>query len=217
MIPLLLKLMTYLAYFGVGVIVLQEAGFDPLPILAGAGVVGIAVGLGAQDMMKDIISGFSILFEGYYLIGDYVKIDGYEGYVVELDILNTRLRDENGQVHIIRNGKVSSVSNFSKEYTNAVVEILVALETDLDHVERIVKEVGEEVTADEYVLEPTMIDGVLSIDAAGILIRTVTRVAPGKHKVVGRRVRQVLKRSLDRENIETPYSHHIIEHKNPKS
>lgn len=211
-IPLFLKFLTYLAYFVVGVIIMQEAKLDPMPVLAGAGVLGIAVGFGAQDLMRDVINGFSILFEGYYLVGDYVKINDSEGRVTELDVLNTKVRDDDGRLHIIRNGDVKNVVNYSKDYTHAVVYMPVSLDTNLKDIDGVISIVSGKIKGTEYVKEGTILEGIEKVDSTGIYLRTITKVDPGKHRIVARRVRKILMQELELAGIEVSFAHHLVRH-----
>ncbi|MFM7373459.1 MAG: mechanosensitive ion channel family protein, partial [Sphaerospermopsis kisseleviana] len=128
LIPLFRSLLQYFIYFSVAVSILYILDINPTPILAGAGIVGIAVGLGAQTLINDIVCGFFILFENYYLVGDYIEAGkaeekAVEGTVEAIELRTTRIRHPNGQLHIIRNGDIGSITNYSKQYIFAVVEV----------------------------------------------------------------------------------------------
>lgn len=107
MVPLFASIIAYGIYFVAGVMILNVFGLDPTPILAGAGIVGLAVGLGSQNLINDMVSGFFILFEEHYLVGDFIKICDAEGRVESVDLRTTRLRDNAGRHHIIRNGQAA--------------------------------------------------------------------------------------------------------------
>ncbi|MGB8698620.1 MAG: mechanosensitive ion channel domain-containing protein [Thermosynechococcaceae cyanobacterium] len=206
-IPLFKNFIKYLIYFMSGITILKLINIDPTPILAGAGIAGIAIGFGAQNLINDIVCGFFVLFENYYLVGDYVevgKVDerNIEGLVEAIELRTTHIRHPDGQLQIIRNGEIGSVINYSKQYTYAKVDIPVPHHVDLDQIQRIVEEVGQQLQVDcPEVLEPTCIDGLENFGQQNLILRTLTRVKPGQHLNIQRLVRRQLKIACDRENI----------------
>jgi small conductance mechanosensitive channel len=212
LIPLFRSLLQYLIYFTVGVSILYTLDINPTPILAGAGIVGIAIGLGAQALINDIVSGFFILFENYYLVGDYVEAGKAEEKVVEgvveaIELRTTRIRHPNGQLQIIRNGEMGSITNYSKQYIFAVVEVAVPYNSELVHVYQVIESVGQQLKTDyPDVLEPTQIDGVESLGESNLLLRTLTKVKPGKHLQIQRILRKNFMDTLLREGILLPAS-----------
>lgn len=210
-VPLIQSVLAYMIYFGAFVLALKTVGIDPLPILAGAGVVGLAVGLGAQSLVNDVLSGFFILFENYYLVGDYIRAGDAEGIVEAIDIRTTRVRDGRGQVHILRNGQIDKVVNCSKGYALAVIDVGVAYESNLDEVYQVLEELGRELAeTDSDVLELTQVQGVESFGESEVVLRTVTKVLPGKHKAVERRLRKKIKDRFDERGISIPYAHRVL-------
>lgn len=123
LVPIIQSISKYLVYFGSAIFMLDAIGIDPGPILAGAGILGLAVGFGAQNLINDIVSGFFILFENYYLVGDYIETDAASGYVEAIELRTTRIRHQYGQVYILRNGDITAVTNYSKEFVYAPVNI----------------------------------------------------------------------------------------------
>ncbi|MFB2836681.1 mechanosensitive ion channel family protein [Floridanema evergladense] len=210
LIPLFRSLLQYLIYFTVGISILYTLDINPTPILAGAGIVGIAVGLGAQALINDIVSGFFILFENYYLVGDYVELrkdeeTKLEGIVEAIELRTTRIRHPNGQLQIIRNGEMGSITNYSKQYIFAVVEVGVPYNSNLAHVYQVIEEVGKQLKANySDVLEPTQIDGVESLGESNLMLRTLTKVKPGKHLHIQRILRKNFMDILFREGILLP-------------
>jgi moderate conductance mechanosensitive channel len=206
-IPLFRSFLKYMIYFVAGITVLKLLNIDPTPVLAGAGIAGIAIGFGAQNLINDIVCGFFILFENYYLVGDYVevgKVDerNIEGVVEAIELRTTHIRHPDGQLQIIRNGEVGSVINYSKQYIYAKVDIPVPHHIDLDQIHSIVEEVGQQMVADyPDVLEPTSIEGLENFGEQNLILRTLTRVKPGKHIYIQRLLRRLLKNAFDRENI----------------
>lgn len=206
-IPLFKSFLKYMIYFVAGITILKLLNIDPTPVLAGAGIAGIAIGFGAQNLINDIVCGFFILFENYYLVGDYVevgKVDerNIEGIVEAIELRTTHIRHPDGQLQIIRNGEVGSVINYSKQYIYAKVDIPVPHHIDLDQVHRIVEEVGQEIMVEcPDVLEPTAIEGLENLGEQNLMLRTLTRVKPGKHIYIQRLLRRMFKNACDRENI----------------
>jgi len=202
-IPLLKSVMKYATYFVGGVIVLNLVGINPAPILAGAGIVGLAVGFGAQNLINDIVCGFFILFENYYLVGDYIEAGKVEERTVEgeveaIELRTTHLRHPDGQLQIIRNGDIGSIVNYSKHYTYAKVDVPVPAGIELEQVYQLINRVGAQLKVDCLdVLEPTEIEGLESFDQHNLVIRTMTRVKPGKHLHVPRLLRSRLKTAFD--------------------
>jgi small conductance mechanosensitive channel len=210
LVPLFRSLLQYAIYFTVGISILYTLDIDPTPILAGAGIIGLAVGFGAQELINDMVCGFFILFENYYLVGDYIEAGNVEEKVVEgtveaIELRTTRLRHPNGQLQIIRNGAIGSVINYSKEYIFAVVEVCVPYDANLAHIYQVVEALGQELNANyPDVLEPTQVEGVESLGESNLLLRTLTKVKPGKHIQIQRILRQMFMDTLREEGILLP-------------
>lgn len=208
LIPLMRSFAKYFIYFTAGVTILKLIGIDPAPILAGAGIVGIAVGLGAQNLINDVICGFLILFENYYLVGDYVEVGKVEdrniqGLVEAIELRTTHVRHPDGQLQIIRNGDIGSIINYSKQYIYARVEVSVSYHSNLDHVYRVVDKVGQQLKADEQdVLEPTRVAGIENFGEDNLLLLTLTKVKPGKHLNIQRVLRKRLMETFSEADIE---------------
>lgn len=207
LIYLVQSLVKWLLYFGAALWMLEVVGLDPTPILAGAGIVGLTVGLGAQKLVNDLVSGFFILFEGQMLNGDYVKIGDAEGIVEGVYLRNTHIRDMYGRVHIMRNGDIQTVINYSKGWTYALVEMKVAYESDLDRALQVIEGCGERLmaTEPELVLERTEVLGVEKLGESSIQIRTITKVQPGMHREVKRALNKLLRDAFVANSIEIPY------------
>ncbi|ARV60501.1 mechanosensitive ion channel protein MscS [Nostocales cyanobacterium HT-58-2] len=208
LIPLVRSFVKYFIYFTAGVTILKLIGIDPAPILAGAGIVGIAVGFGAQNLINDIVCGFLILFENYYLVGDYIqagKTDerSVEGIVEAIELRTTHIRHPDGQLQIIRNGDIGSIISYSKQYIYARVEVSVSHNTNLDHVYRVIEKVGQQLKEDDQdVLEPTRVAGIEHFGEHNLRLLTLTKVKPGKHIHIQRVLRKILKETFNQEEIE---------------
>lgn len=209
--PLVKSFFKYAIYFIAFILILRAMNINPTTILAGAGIVGIVVGLGAQSLINDIVSGFFILFENIYLVDDYIETETARGRVEGIDIRSTRIRDPNGQLHILRNGQLTKIINYSKGYTYAVVEVGVAYDSNLNQVYEVLRKAGEELKqTDPDVLEATQVQGLEKFGESELLIRTITRVKPGRHLEVSRQLRKMIKEAFDREGIEIPFARRVL-------
>ena len=216
LMPMVKSFLASLVWFGAIVLMLNVVGINPFPLLAGAGIVGIVVGFGAQPVINDVVSGLFILFENIFLVGDYIEVGAARGTVEAIQLRTTRLRDPNGALHIVRNGQLSGIVNFSKSYTFAVVEVGVDYDADLDRVFALLTELGRELK-DEHpsVFEATEVRGVEKLGPSEVIIRTTTRVKPGTHGQVARDFRKRIIEAFRRERIEIPYPHQVSIDKAP--
>lgn len=197
-VPLARSLFRAACWFVIVVLGLSVLGFNTMPFLAGAGVIGMVVGFGAQSLISDVVSGFFILFENVYLVGDVVQAGGASGTVEAIEFRTTKIRDADGRLHIIRNGDVKQVINYSKEFTRAVVPFEVGYQVDLQQVFRIVRECGERLRAsDDQVLEAVQIDGITDFGGSAMTVRASVRVNPGCHDRVSAKLRLLLKEAFD--------------------
>jgi small conductance mechanosensitive channel len=201
--PIVKSIAAGIIYFLTVVLIMRGLGFDPIPLLAGAGILGIVVGLGAQSLVNDIVSGFFIIFEDAFQVGDFVRTGEARGTVEQIALRTTRIRSPEGELHILRNGSLGNIVNYSREYTHAVVSVAVAEQSDLEEAYRVLDRVGREfVEAEPDVIEPTNIDGIEDFSGLGVTIRTRTRVAPGQHDRLARALRQRIKTAFDAAGIE---------------
>jgi moderate conductance mechanosensitive channel len=200
MVPLLRSTFMYAAYFATAVLILGTLGFNPLPFLAGAGLLGLVLGFGAQSLINDVVSGFFILFENIYLVGDVIEGGGAKGVVEAIEFRTTRIRDADGRLHIVRNGDMKQVVNSSKDYAFAVVPVDVSYDSDMRAVFETLKEAGLRLKVESRdVLEPTEIDGITAFGQTSLTVRTSTRVRPGRQEGVANQLRLVIKEAFDRE------------------
>jgi small conductance mechanosensitive channel len=192
-------------------VILRQIGIEIGPIIAAAGIVGLAVGFGAQHLVQDIISGFFILFEDQIRVGDVVQIADKGGLVEKVNLRMVILRDLAGNVHYIRNGKIDIVTNMTKEYSRYVFDIGVAYREDVDEVIEAIKAVDEELRNDpEYrddILEPIEILGLDQFADSAIIIKARTKTMPIQQWRVGREFNRRLKKKFDELDIEIPFPH----------
>ena len=191
--------------------ILDQLGVKIGPILAAAGVVGIAVGFGAQQLVKDIIQGFFILLDDQIRVGDVVQIAGKGGLVENVNLRMITLRDLAGNVHFVRNGEITVVTNMTKEYSRYVFDIGVAYREDVDEVIKVIRQVDENLRDDpEYaddILEPIEILGLDQFADSAIIIKARTKTKPRRQWAVAREFNRRLKRTFDELDIEIPFPH----------
>ncbi|MBT9598219.1 MAG: mechanosensitive ion channel family protein [Vitreoscilla sp.] len=191
------------------VLVLSEIGISVAPILGAAGVVGLAVGFGAQSLVKDYFTGFFLLLENQIRQGDVVKLDGHGGLVEEVTLRYVRLRDYDGHVHFVPNGQIGVVVNLSRGHAQAVVDIGVAYHEDLDRVMTVMTEVAQDLRADaayhERILDDFELAGVERWDDSAVVLRGRFRVAPLAQWDVRRAYLRRLKAAFDHYGIEIPF------------
>jgi len=206
-----IKVVIYVAAL---MMIVTELGIAIGPLLAGAGIAGIAIGFGAQSLVKDIISGFFLLFEDQIRVGDVVKIAGIGGLVEAVNLRTTRLRDLEGKVHIIPNGIIDVATNYTKDWSRALVEVGVAYKEDVDHVISVLEEVGEELRTDPEwkasILEPMTVQGLDSFGDSSVNIRVYFKTLPLRQWDVSREFKKRIKKTFDARGIEIPFPHRTI-------
>ncbi|CAN5490595.1 mechanosensitive ion channel family protein [soil metagenome] len=191
--------------------VLQALGVNIGPLLAGAGVVGLAISFGAQSLVRDIISGLFILFENQFAVGDVVRIGDVSGAVERMTLRVVVLRDVHGTVHVIPNGEIKRVSNLTRSWSRAVLDIGVGYREDVDRVMEVMREVGRELGEDPewqpLLVEEATVPGIESFGESAVNIRIMVKTIPLKQWDVARELRRRIKRRFDAEGIEIPYPH----------
>jgi small conductance mechanosensitive channel len=192
---------------------LPLAGISIGPLLAGVGILGLAIGFGAQSLVKDVISGLFILLDNWYSKGDVVTVAGTTGLVEDVGIRRTTLRDLDGVVHYIPNGEISVASNLTQEYSRVNLNVGVSYSEDLDHVMRVIDRVGEEIAADaewgQHVISPPKCLRVDNFGDSSIDIKVVGDTKPMQQWAVTGELRRRLKSAFDEEGIEIPYPHRV--------
>jgi small-conductance mechanosensitive channel len=191
--------------------ILAELKIQIGPVLAAAGVVGLAVGFGAQHLVQDVISGFFILLDDQIRVGDVVQVADKGGLVERLNLRMVVLRDLAGNVHYVRNGKIDVVTNMTKDYSRYVFDIGVAYREDVDEVIRVVRQIDEELRGDPVfgpdILEPIEILGLDQFADSAVIIKARTKTKPIKQWGVAREFNRRLKKRFDEKNIEIPFPH----------
>lgn len=193
------------------ILVLSRVGVNIAPLIAGAGIAGLAIGFGAQELVRDVIAGFFMLLENQIRRGDVAVINGTGGLVESIGLRTTVLRDLPGVVHVFQNGKISSLSNMTKDWSGMVFDIGVAYKEDTDNVVEIMKQVAEELRADpqfsEKIKEPLEVFGVDEFSDSAVIIKARFKTKPIQQWEVGREYRRRLKKAFDKNGIEIPFPH----------
>jgi small-conductance mechanosensitive channel len=198
-----------------GVMILGELGVELGPLIAGAGIIGVALGFGSQSLVRDFLSGIFILVEDQFGIGDIVNLDGTTSGVVEaVSLRTTRLRAVDGTVWHVPNGEIRRVGNMSQHWSRALLDIEVAYATDLARAQEVIREVAHAVwDEDDHVLEEPEVWGVEELGANGVVIRLVVKTTPSEQYRVSRALRERLKLAFDVEGIEIPFPQQTIWHR----
>jgi small conductance mechanosensitive channel len=214
---LLKSVIRYVTYFVAAVSILEVVGINTASLLTAAGIGGLAVGFGAQNLVKDVITGFFIILEDQYNVGDYVEAAGVKGIVDEIGLRTTRLRDFGGQWHIIPNGQINLVTNHSRGNMRALVRISIAYEEDLSRAISALEEVCSEIKAKRQdIVEGPMILGVSDMDNVGVVITLLARTVPMQQWSVERELRKAVLEKFEKENIEIPYPRTVFIKKDDK-
>jgi len=190
-------------------VVLKEIGVEIAPILAGAGILGLAVGFGAQNLVRDVISGFFLILEDQVRVGDVAIINGTGGLVEAINFRTIVLRDLAGTVHIFPNGTITTLSNMTREWSAYVYDIGIAYKEDTDRAVEVIRRVGEELAADDYfgplIKEPLEVFGVDRLAESSVVIKGRIKTWPIHQWEVGRELLRRVKKAFDAEGIEIPF------------
>ena len=193
------------------IMILREAGFDIAPILAGAGVVGLAVGFGAQNLVRDVISGIFLLLEDQIRVSDVAIVNGTGGLVEQINLRTTALRGLDGTLYIFPNGSITTLANMTHGYSYYLFYIGVAYKEDTDRVVEVVKKLADEMMQEEpyrnYILEPLEVLGVDKFADSAVIIKVRIKTMPIKQWIVGREMNRRMKKEFDRLGIEIPFPH----------
>jgi moderate conductance mechanosensitive channel len=195
-------------------LLLPKLGVNIGPILASVGIIGLALGFGAQELVRDFISGFFIILENQVRTGDVAVINGTGGLVEKIELRTITLRDFSGVIHIFQNGKINSLSNMTKEWSAMVFDIGVAYKENPQQVMDIMKQEGDKLQADpefkDNIVEPIEIFGVDNFADSAVVIKARIKTKPIQQWTIGREYRKRLKTAFDKNNIEIPFPHTTI-------
>jgi len=214
LLGILRSLIKIIVWLMIAMLFLRKIGIDIAPIIAGAGIVGLAVGFGAQELVRDFISGFFMLLENQIREGDVAIVNGTGGLVEHVGLRTIILRDLSGVVHVFQNGKINTLANMTKQWSGMVFDIGVAYKEDTDKVAAVIQQVDEELRADPVfrnkILEPLEIFGVDQFGDSAVVIKARFKTKPIEQWAVGREFRRRLKKAFDERGIEIPFPHRTI-------
>ncbi|UII55954.1 mechanosensitive ion channel family protein [Cytobacillus spongiae] len=206
LMKLLENVLSYVVYFIALMMVLSVLTIDVKALLAGAGIVGLAVGFGAQNLVRDIITGFFIIFEDQFSVGDYIRIGQFEGNVEEIGLRTTKIKSWTGELHILPNGSINEVTNFSIHNSIAVIDVSISYEGDITKAEKVIHEFLQTLPEKypELVKTPELL-GVQNLAASDVVLRIIAETVPMRHWFMARILRKELKLCLDQNGIEIPF------------
>ena len=201
----------YFIWFIIGMVILGELNVDVTPFIASAGVIGLAIGFGAQEIVKDFISGFFIIFEESFNVDDVVEIDGFKGSVLSLGLRTTRIINWKGEVKILNNGNIKSIINYSRSNSIAIVEFGVAYDTDLLKFQELMAVFVENIYLKyDEIIETPVFSGITELADSSINMRLLAKTSTQKHFQVGRDIRRDLVIYLTDNEVEIPFPQLVI-------
>ncbi|MDO3681621.1 mechanosensitive ion channel family protein [Paenibacillus ehimensis] len=212
------NIITYVVNFIMILMILSQFQVNLGPVLAGAGVVGLAIGFGAQSLVKDVITGFFIIFEDQFAVGDVIQVGNYKGTVEEIGLRVTRVKSWTGEVHIIPNGTIAQVTNFSINNSLAVIDVSVTYETDIDFAMKILEDTVKTFydTSVDMVKEPEVL-GIHMMGATEITLRITAECKPNQQFGVARKLNAEIKKAFEANGIQIPYPRMITYHRTEKA
>lgn len=198
--------------------IMQEFGMEIGPILAGAGIVGLALGFGGQYLIRDIITGMFIILENQYRIGDVINVDSTGGLVEDISLRKTTLRDMNGTVHHIPHGEIKIVSNLSRKYARINIDIGISYDSDLEKVINVINKTGKELAEDPVhgcsIITPPQFLRVEDFADSAIILKILGDTKPLKQWELSGEFRKRIKMAFDREGIEIPFPQRVVHYRN---
>lgn len=205
------KIVKYLLVFIGLMISLETFEIDTKSIIATAGIGGLAIGFGAQSLVKDLITGFFIIMEDQYSVQDFVQIGKFEGHVEELGLRVTKLRDFSGELHIIPNGKIDIVTNKTRGAMRALVDISIAYEENIDKAIEVLEEVCRDIKENNInIVEGPYVRGVTNLGDSGVTLTIMAKTTALEQWAIEREIRKKSKEALERADIEIPYSKVVV-------
>lgn len=210
--PFFNSIFSFFIYFIAITIILRKIGIDTTPIIASAGVLGLAIGFGAQTIVKDFISGIFILLDGTISVGDVITVNSHTGTIESMNLRHVQLRKFSGELWTIPNGEIANFGNFNKGWTRAMVEVDLAYEQDIEKGMKELDNIGQQWAEKnkDIVLEPPVVQGVLSLGASGITIRLIAKLKPMMHWAAERDLKRLIKNHFDSKGVEIPFNRQVV-------
>lgn len=212
-----LNIFSYILIFIFIVMVFEVFNYDAKALLAGAGVIGLAVGFGAQGLVSDVVTGFFLLLEKQIDVGDYITVADFDGVVEQVGLRTTQIRGFDGTLHYVPNREITKVSNHSRGNMRALVDIGISYDDDIEHAMAVLQEACDKVAIDDQsIVEGPNVIGVQALGTSDVVIRILAKTENMQQWFVERNLRKAMKEALDANNIEIPFSHQVlIEKKQP--
>ena len=208
---LALSIFRYTVYLGAFLSILTVFGIPTSTVVTGAGVLGVAIGFGAQNLVRDVISGAFIMFEDQFDVGDYVEACGIKGVVSGIGLRSTVLKGFDGAQHYVPNGELKIVSNLSRNYRRAMVDVGVDYSENLDNVTEVLEKLCLEIRSENpFIVEGPTVLGVQNLGESEIVFRVIALTEPNEQWQAERLLRYSIKNRLDREGISIPYPHRVL-------
>ncbi|MBN8199400.1 mechanosensitive ion channel family protein [Bacillus sp. NTK034] len=205
------NIFSYVLIFIFAVTILQIFGIKATAILAGAGVVGLAVGFGAQGLVSDVVTGFFILLERQIDVGDYVTTGSYSGIVEQIGLKTTQIRSFDGTLHYIPNREITSLSNHSRGNMRALVDIGISYDDDIDEAITVLQEVCDKIAKEnQAIVEGPNVIGVQTLGSSDVVLRIIAKTENMEQWAVERQLRKALKEALEANGIEIPFPHQVL-------
>lgn len=211
LVVLMKNVLGYVVTFIAVVMILEKIGINTSSLLAAAGILGIAIGFGAQNLVTDVVTGFFILLENQYVIGDFVTVSGVSGIVEEIGLRVTKVRDFGGQLHIVPNGHIKQVTNHMGNSMRVLVDVDIAYEADVNHTIQVLEELFVTLPNEiEDIVEGPKVLGVRDLGDSGVTIGTWAKAKPMTQWSCEREIRKAIKLTLDEHSIEIPYPRRFL-------
>lgn len=199
-----------LIWFIATLMIISEIGINTAPLLASAGILGVALGFGAQSLIKDFMSGMFIIIENQYRVGDVVELSNISGTVEQITIRTTVVRDLNGDLHHIPNGTIAVTTNMTMDFAQINEKFTVALDTDIEELEHVINHVGEQLAADpahkRHIIKPPRFDRVDGFDKDGMIVRVFGKTSPGEQWAIKGAFYKSLNKAFKKHHIEVPHA-----------
>jgi moderate conductance mechanosensitive channel len=206
LVKLLENVLTYSIFFIALLMILEALTLDIRSLLAGAGILGLAIGFGAQNLVRDIITGFFIILEDQFAVGDYIKTGKFEGFVEEIGFRTSKIKSWTGELHILPNSSIVEVTNYSVHNSIAVVDVGIAYEGNIEKAELVLEELLKElVNKHEEIVEVPQLLGVQNLGSSEVVFRVIAEVTPMDHWKIARVLRKEIKNRFDERDIEIPF------------
>lgn len=205
-ISLVNNLLKYLIGIYIVLSILNVYGVNTQSILASLGIVAVVIGLAFQDIVKDLLSGISIIFDNQYTIGDTIEVNGFTGQVIDLGLKTTKIKSSTGEVKILSNSLINEVTNYSLEDSNLLIDISVGYDTDLNNLEKVLSDIGNKVKEFQGVKGEMQLLGLDKLDSSSLIYKISIKCDFSSKFAIKRKILRLVKEELDKNNIEIPYN-----------